>query len=73
MKKVKKTSWWYIVLDFAVRMIERFEVKEEQGWMGFEDVNESEYQLRIIKNAMKGDYVDAANLCLLAERVKGNE
>ena len=69
--KTKRTNWWFIVFNFAVQMITRFEAKDECGWEGFDNVKESEYKLRIIKNVVQGNYVDAANLSLLASRVEG--
>jgi len=60
-------DWWELVLRFATKMIRRFEDKERQGWSGFEDIPEPNYQERAIKNIRHGHYVDAANLCLLAE------
>jgi len=64
------TEWWERVLSFAMSMIRRFEEKERDGWTGFEDISEQEYVERAIKNINKGNYVDAANLCLLADWVR---
>jgi len=66
-------TWWSRVLFFAIDMIIRFEAKESLGWAGFEDISESEYQERAIKNIRERHYVDAANLCLLAELVADKE
>lgn len=63
-------EWWERVLSFAMSMIRRFEEKERDGWTGFEDICEQEYRWRAIKNINKGNYVDAANLCLLADWVR---
>ncbi len=63
-------NWWTQVMGFAAKMDRRFYEQEKKGWSGFEDITEEEYQRRAIKNISKGDYVDAANLCMLAFMVK---
>jgi hypothetical protein len=70
MKKEGNLDWLLEVLDFAVRMIRRFEEKDAEGWHGCDDNTEDCYRIRAIKNITHGDYIDAANLCLLAERRK---
>jgi hypothetical protein len=70
MRKIDK--WWYFILDFAVLMIARMEKKDTDGWMGYDAIPEEEYRERAIKNINKGDYVDAANLCVLASYARNN-
>jgi hypothetical protein len=66
----KPTRWHWIVLEFAVWMIDRFIDKDNDGWGGFDSIPEEHYQDRAIKNIKERNYVDAANLCLLANRRK---
>lgn len=61
-------NWRNIVLEFAERMILRFKQKDDDGWGRFDEVEEEEYQERAIDNIKRRDYIDAANLCLLAEK-----
>lgn len=70
--KKKSREWWYRVLGFAVRMIDRFEEKDDDGWRGWDEIEEESYQNRAIKNIKERNYVDGANLCLLADRAKGS-
>ena len=64
------------IVDFMVfvgRQISRFRQKDADGWRGADAVYEDEYAERAINNLKKGDYIDAANLCFLADwaREKG--
>jgi hypothetical protein len=70
MRKIDK--WWYFILDFSVQMIDRMEKKDADGWGGYDAISELEYRERAIKNINKGDYVDAANLCVLASYARNN-
>ena len=66
-------TWWMRVLAFAHSMIVRFEDKERAGWKGFDSIPEHELASRAVTNILNGDYIDGANLCLLAQRMKESE
>jgi len=66
-------DWIPQVMGFSAKMLKRFTQKESEGWSGFEDISEDEYKRRAIKNISEGDYIDAANLCMLAFMVKENK
>jgi hypothetical protein len=68
--KPARSGWHWVVLEFAVWMIDRFVEKDSEGRQGHEHICESEYQERAIKNIKERHYVDAANLCVLASRRK---
>ena len=61
-----ETDWGTMVGEFSVAMLGRILQKEDDGWSGWQTITGNEYRLRAIKNIINGDYVDAANLCLLA-------
>ena len=64
-------TWHQEVEMFSNRMTRRFMEKQSEGVSGHERISETEYQKRAIMNILDGDYVDAANLCLLADLVQG--
>jgi len=52
--------------QFVGLMIARLYQKYDEGWQGWESIETEDYVRRATKNLEKGDYVDAANLCMLA-------
>ena len=64
-------NWIGQAAVFANRMTLRFMEKQSEGCSGYLKVSELEYRKRAIVNILDGDYVDAANLCLLADLVRG--
>ena len=52
--------------QFVGLMIARLYQKYDAGWQGWENIEEEDYVRRAMKNLECGDYVDAANLCMLA-------
>jgi len=68
-----ETDWGTMVGEFSVAMLGRILQKEDDGWSGWQTITENEYRLRAIKNIINGDYVEAANLCLLADAVRGTQ
>ena len=56
-----------MLVDFWKRQLSRFVEKNEDGWDGWETISEKEYRERAIRNMKAGDYIDAANLCVLAD------
>ena len=56
----------WILYQFVGLMIARLYQKHDEGWQGWENIEEDDYVRRIRKNLDKGDFVDAANLCMLA-------
>jgi len=66
-------NWNTEVGAFADRMVNRFKQKDKEGWGNHEFIPEKNYKERAIKNILRGDYVDAANLCLLADKQSGTE
>jgi len=70
-----RINWWPHVIGFAAKMHQRFMEKEIDGWLGAEDVPEEQYCQRAVKNITNGNYIDAANLSMLAfmARKKANK
>jgi len=68
-----ETDWGIMVGEFSVAMLGRILQKEDDGWSGWQTITGNEYRLRAIKNIINGDYVEAANLCLLADAVRGTQ
>jgi len=58
------------LFEFFARQIIRFQQKDKDGWSGWDAIYEDEYQSRAIENIKRGDYIDGANLCFLADFAK---
>jgi hypothetical protein len=56
----------WILYQFLGLMIARLFQKYDAGWDGWEIIEKEDYVRRAMKNLECGDYVDAANLCMLA-------
>jgi len=56
----------WILYQFLGLMIARLLQKYDAGWDGWEIIEKEDYVRRAMKKLECGDYVDAANLCMLA-------
>lgn len=55
-------SLYRLIDNFSTAMKERLKDKYQDGWDGWSNLEDSDIQLRCIKNIIEGDAVDAANL-----------